>query len=182
MICCTIIAFLFASGLWALRKFRLIPQTTNANPLEWTLDQATEQVQSGEHFDWRARAHSFRYAFNGIKLVFQREHSSWIHLGAAAIAIVFGILLKIDLNAWRWIALCIGLVIASEIINTAIERACDAISTDDNPLIGQAKDMGAGAVLICSISALIIGALTLAPYVGDVGNPFLLDICGGQFD
>lgn len=182
MICCTIIAFLFGGILYAARKLRLMPQSDNTSPLLWTLDNVEVQTKHDhqpQHFDWRVRARSFRYAFNGISAVLQSEHSVWIHLGAAFFAIGLGIFLEIDFTAWRWITLCIGMVIASEIMNTAIEKACDAITTDDNPLIGQAKDMGAGAVLVFSLSALIIGALTFAPFLAGVEHAFLLDICAG---
>jgi diacylglycerol kinase (ATP) len=181
MICCTLIALLFGSLIWAARKLRVLPATQTASPLNWTLSTSPSSPQitpAPEKFNWHVRARSFRFAFNGINEVLRSEHSAWIHLGAAVSAIAFGIFLQIDLAAWRWIVFCIGLVIASEIMNTAIENACDAITTEHNVLIGKAKDMGAGAVLLCSITAFIIGMMTFLPYILVAKYPFELDICG----
>jgi len=108
------------------------------------------------------------------------EHSAWIHLFAAAVAIALGLSLNIDLEAWRWIILCIGLVIFSEILNTAIEAVCDVVSPQYNAVIGLAKDMGAGAVLVCAITALVIGALTFAPYIGLQDSIPFIEICGAE--
>ncbi|HAR53457.1 MAG TPA: hypothetical protein DCS45_16520, partial [Roseovarius nubinhibens] len=105
--------------------------------------------------------------------------SAWLHLGAAALAIGLGLVLKIDLAAWRWIILCIGLVIAAEILNTAVETTCNAITTAPHPLIGRAKDMAAGAVLLCALTALILGALTFAPYLQESAAAPQWDICSG---
>ncbi len=181
MICCTVIALLFGSVVWFARKLGLLPGSMAADPLRWRLESRPLPIQRpapAMRFDWRVRARGFRCAFNGVYLVLRSEHSAWIHLGAAACAIVLGVVLQIDLAAWRWIILCIGMVIASEIINTAIENACDAITTDTNAQIGLAKDMGAGAVLLCSITALIIGGLTFTPFLVAEESTQILDLCG----
>lgn len=66
---------------------------------------------------------------------------------------------------WRWIVLAIALVWIAEAFNTAIEQLGDAITTERDPRIGFAKDIGAGAVLVSAIAAAAIGGLTLAPYL-----------------
>lgn len=57
------------------------------------------------------------------------------------------------------LVLCIGLVIATEILNTGIEKICDLITLEKNDKIRQIKDISAGAVLFVSIIALIIGCM-----------------------
>lgn len=173
MICCALIALLFGALLWIARTLRLLPAAETASPLSWTLEptdptaltETSTPPATARKFTWRHRARSFGFAAHGIKLVLRREHSAWLHLGAAALAIGLGLVLQIDLAAWRWIILCIGLVIAAEILNTAVETTCNAITTAPHPLIGRAKDMAAGAVLLCALTALILGALTFAPYL-----------------
>ena len=61
--------------------------------------------------------------------------------------------------------LCIGLVIAAELVNSAIERVVDLASPEQHPLAGQAKDLAAGAVLVCAMAAVIVGILVFLPYL-----------------
>ena len=61
--------------------------------------------------------------------------------------------------------LAIAIVWVSEAFNTAIEAICNLISPEVNSLVKVAKDVGAGAVLLCASAAAIIGVLTLWPYV-----------------
>ena len=56
-------------------------------------------------------------------------------------------------------------VLSSELLNTSIERICDRITKDRDPLIGNAKDLAAGAVLIFACKSLIIGAIIFTPYI-----------------
>jgi len=59
--------------------------------------------------------------------------------------------------------MCIGMVVGAEMINTAIENVVDLASPDQHPLAGKAKDIAAGAVLICAIISVIIGLLIFVP-------------------
>ena len=61
--------------------------------------------------------------------------------------------------------LAIALVWVAEAFNTAIEQLGDAVTTEREPRIGFAKDIAAGAVLVCAIAAAVIGVLTLWPYL-----------------
>ena len=56
-------------------------------------------------------------------------------------------------------------VLSSELFNTAVERICDRITKDRDPLIGNAKDLAAGSVLIISAITLIIGVIIFTPYI-----------------
>jgi diacylglycerol kinase (ATP) len=64
---------------------------------------------------------------------------------------------------WRWLFLAMALVWLAEAFNTAIEKLCDRIEPGFDPAIGRIKDVSAGAVLIASFAAALIGVLTLAP-------------------
>jgi diacylglycerol kinase (ATP) len=67
----------------------------------------------------------------------------------------------LDLSQWSLIAIAIGLVWAAELFNTAIESLADAITIDEHPLIRNAKDVSASAVLVASLTAGILGILVL---------------------
>ena len=88
-----------------------------------------------------------------------------VHGVAAGAAIMLGILLNISLEDWRWILLAIVLVMAAEAINTAIEQTCNAIGPHYCEAIRAAKDVAAGAVLLCAGAALLIGLSVFAPYL-----------------
>lgn len=60
---------------------------------------------------------------------------------------------------WIVIILCIGVVIAAELFNTAIEKLVDLVSPERHPIAGQVKDIAAGAVLVCAVAAAIIGII-----------------------
>ena len=67
-----------------------------------------------------------------------------------------------------WIALVvimIGAVLAAELINTALEHALDAVHPDTSPLVKIAKDCGAAAVLMLSITAVVVFVLMILTLV-----------------
>jgi diacylglycerol kinase (ATP) len=116
-----------------------------------------------ERFSLRERLRSFPFAFRGILHVLSSEHNSRIHLAVTLAVIALGLLLRIELSGWCWLVLAMMAVWCGEAFNTAIERVADAAVPEDNPLIQQAKDAAAGAVLIAAIGAAVIGLLVLGP-------------------
>lgn len=86
-----------------------------------------------------------------------------IHLVITTLVVIGGVVFSISLTEWMFCLLCIGLVIGTEMINTAIENVVDLASPELHPLAGQAKDIAAGAVLICAIISVIIGLMIFAP-------------------
>lgn len=61
------------------------------------------------------------------------------------------------------VLLCCGLVLASELLNTALERLADAVRPEPHPLVGAAKDAAAGAVVISAVTAVLVGLVSLGP-------------------
>ncbi len=106
---------------------------------------------------------SFQYAFSGIWHTFKTQRNAQIHLGAAIIIIVIGLILKLPFTQWAILALTMGFVIAMEMINTVAETAMDMITTDFHPQIKIVKDVAAGAVLISALTAVMVGLLILGP-------------------
>ncbi|MFI3305311.1 MAG: diacylglycerol kinase family protein [Rikenellaceae bacterium] len=116
-------------------------------------------------FSLNKRLNSFRYAWQGIVALVRDEHNARIHMVAAVVATVMGFWLKISSMEWVAIIGCIGAVIATEAMNSAVEAVCDKVSPEKHELIKKAKDCGAAAVLIVSISAAIIGCVVFLPKV-----------------
>jgi len=116
-------------------------------------------------FSVAARVESFRYAFSGIASLLRSEHNAWIHGVATALAIALGLAFGISRHEWLGVVLAIALVWTAEAVNTAIEALCDAVSSDHDPRIKKAKDVGAGAVLLSALGALGVGFLVFVPHL-----------------
>ena len=105
---------------------------------------------------------SFACAFRGIYIAMATERNFKIHLVAVVIAVAIGIYLGLSAVAWCLIIFAIGLVLAAECLNTALERMCDEISGGEkSEVIRNAKDIAAGAVWLAAIAALVIGIILL---------------------
>jgi diacylglycerol kinase (ATP) len=111
------------------------------------------------------RVKSFRYAINGLRLLFVREHNARVHLFAAIVAIGLSIYLKLSLLEWVSILSVIAGVFVAEIFNSAIEKLADVVSPEINPKIKVIKDLAAAAVLITAILALAVGGIIFIPKI-----------------
>jgi undecaprenol kinase len=80
--------------------------------------------------------------------------------------VVAGALLRLPPLGWAVVALAIGLVLAAELLNTALEAVVDLVSPDDHPLAKRAKDVAAAGVLAASLAALAAGAFVLLAALG----------------
>jgi diacylglycerol kinase (ATP) len=112
-----------------------------------------------------SRLRSFRHAARGLVFLFRTQHNARIHLAATLLVVLLGLWLRVSASDWRWLVLAIVLVWAAEAMNTALEHLCNVVSPELNVSVRMAKDIGAGAVLICACGAAVLGALTLWPYL-----------------
>ena len=99
---------------------------------------------------------SFRYAFQGL-IVASKERNFLIQLVVGATAIVFAIILRLTSIEKIVVVLFTALVLASEAMNSAIERLLDFVSQERIEEIREIKDLMAAAVLILSFAALFVG-------------------------
>ncbi len=113
----------------------------------------------------RKRVRSFAYAFEGIEALIKGTANARIHVVAALVAIALSVLLKISIMEWVAVIIVIGMVIAIEAVNTAVEDIADLISNDKNHNIKKIKDIAAGAVLVAAISAFAVGIIIFAPKI-----------------
>lgn len=113
----------------------------------------------------RSRLASFRHAIAGLWYVLRTQRNAWIHATATIGVVLLGLWLQIELRDWALLILAILVVWLAEIINTALEAITDLASPEIHPLARVGKDVGAGAVLIASITASIIGLLVLLPAI-----------------
>lgn len=116
-------------------------------------------------YDFKKQLHSFGYAWKGVRCCIGREQNLSFHLIAMILTVIAGFILDITRMEWIMVILCIGVVIAAELFNTAIEKLVDLVSPERHPIAGQVKDIAAGAVLVCAVAAAIIGLIIFIPYL-----------------
>lgn len=119
-------------------------------------------------YDFKKQIRSFGYAWKGIKSCVGKEQNLSFHLIATVVVVTAGWLWHITRTEWMIVLLCIGMVIAAELFNSAIERLVNLVSPERHPLAGQVKDIAAGAVLVCAVAAAIIGLIVFIPYVKEL--------------
>lgn len=107
----------------------------------------------------------FRICLERYPVLHRKEQNLNFHLIATAVVVIAGFVLGITRMEWMIIILCIGVVIAAELFNTAIEKLVDLVSPQQHPVAGQVKDIAAGAVLVCAATAAIIGLIVFIPYL-----------------
>jgi diacylglycerol kinase (ATP) len=99
--------------------------------------------------------------------MFRCQHNAWIHGAATLVVLGAGFFFHLSLADWCWIILAISIVWTAEALNTAFEFLADAASPQFHPLVRDAKDVAAGAVLISAVAAAIIGTIVFWPHVVD---------------
>src|SRR5512133_1701888 len=110
-----------------------------------------------------SRIASYGYAFGGWAHVVRNERNAWIHAFATICVFIVAIWLNVSLRDAAVLVLAIAMVWTAEILNTSIEAVVDLASPMHHPLAKIGKDVGAAAVLIAALAAVIIGLLILGP-------------------
>ena len=100
---------------------------------------------------------SFLYAFNGVRYCVRNERNMRIHIAAAVYVLLFSLFYDMSVAEYALLLLTIALVMAAEMINTALEALVDLTSPEHNRLAGAAKDVAAGAVLVCAAFSVAVG-------------------------
>lgn len=106
---------------------------------------------------------SFQNAFHGIWTAISTQANIRIHFVVASLVILSAVYLRLSLLNILVLIIAISVVMLAEMINTAVEFLCDAVTLEHNENIKQAKDVSAGAVLLSAIFAAIIGIIIFVP-------------------
>ena len=110
-------------------------------------------------------AKSFSYSLDGLRYAYKYEQSMFIHFIATIFAIVMGFICNITLTEWLIILITIGVVLASELINTVIEAVVDLVTLEIHPLAKIAKDCGSAATFVLAMIAACIGIAVYVPHL-----------------
>ena len=108
---------------------------------------------------------SFKYAVKGIKKVFKEEQNFRIQSFVGVIVVLLGLYFNINNTEWMFLICIIILVLLMEIANSGAERITDVLQPRINSYVKEIKDIMAGAVLVSSIGAIVIGMIIFLPYI-----------------
>jgi diacylglycerol kinase (ATP) len=114
-------------------------------------------------FTIAARIKSISYALAGIATMLRTQHNAWIHLAATVVVVLLAFWFSISALEWLALILAVVAVWSAEALNTAFELLCDVASPEFHPLVKQAKDVAAAAVLVAAVGAAAIGVLIFGP-------------------
>ena len=124
-----------------------------------------EQIDTKEEFSLFKRAKSFTHAGRGVTLFLKTTHNTWIEIAIFLITVVLGVYFGITHIEWMILVLTGGFVLTAEAFNTAIEIDINLTSPEFHPYAKDTKDVAAGAVLISSVMAVIVGLFLFIPYI-----------------
>jgi len=124
-----------------------------------------KSVEDKKIFSILKRAKSFVHAGRGIWIFLKTTHNAWIQVFIMILAVFLGFYFKITIFEWVFLVFAGGFVLVSEAFNTAIEIDIDLTSPEYHPYARDTKDIAAGAVLMSSLTALLIGILIFGHYI-----------------
>lgn len=132
----------------------------------------------GSHGRRQSVRKSFASAYTGMSYCVRTQRNLRIHLSIAVLVLVVSSILRVSLPELALLIFCISMVIVAEILNTALECVVDLVTSDYHPLAKLSKDISAGAVLVASIGAAVVGGLIFIPrllqlFLGLAGDLYL---------
>lgn len=116
-------------------------------------------------FSWKMRLRSFGFAWAGILRFFRTEPNAQIHLAASMVVLLLSLMFRPPTGECLALILSVALVWSMEMINTAIEKIMDHLSPERHPAVAAIKDIAAGAVLVASAAALLVGLFVFLPKI-----------------
>lgn len=111
---------------------------------------------------------SIKHACNGLSVFFKSERNGKIQAGISILVVIAAVYFKISRGEWIAVVSCCLLVMAIELMNTAIEKTCNKITPKYDKDIKVIKDISAAAVLLLSVLAVIVGLIIFIPYVSNL--------------
>ena len=108
---------------------------------------------------------SFKYSFEGLVYAYRNEQSLFIHVCMTILVIILGLLLKLERYEWLFLFIIIGLILSTELMNTAIETTIDLICKEFNIKAKIAKDTASASVFVLAIIAVVGGIYIFLPKI-----------------
>ena len=112
----------------------------------------------------RRTLRTFKYSLDGLMYAYKNEQSMWIHAAGTIFTIVLGFIYSLSLTEWAIVFIALGVILASELINTAIEAAVDLCTLEIHPLAKIAKDCGSAATFVLTLVSIVICLFVFVPH------------------
>ena len=109
--------------------------------------------------------YSAKYSMDGLIYSYKNEKSLWIHAVVSICSIIAGFIFRISLGQWSIMLIALVVILAFELVNTAIEAIVDMVTLEFNPLAKIAKDCGSAATFVTSFIGIIIGCVIFIPKI-----------------
>jgi len=116
-------------------------------------------------FDVSGIIRSFKNSLRGFRVLLRNEYNLYIQIGFAVIATICGFLFEINFTEWAIQTAIIGLVIFSELVNTAIEKIMDLFHPEHDERVRDIKDLASGAVLFMVLVSITTGLFIYLPKI-----------------
>ncbi len=146
-----------------IAQFLPMPQDSSSP----TVNESKKALKYNRDLSWKiasSLATSFIYAWDGLTYAFETQRNFRIHTVIGTLAIGLGLFLHLKPVEISVVGVTIGIVLAMELLNTAIESVVDlTVGQSSHELARIAKDCAAGAVLVSAMAAIIVGAALLLP-------------------
>jgi diacylglycerol kinase len=111
----------------------------------------------------------FRDAVRGVKVAVRGEVNFFVHLFIAVLAGAAGGVIELSDDRWCIYILCVTVVLAAEMFNTAIEHLARAVTREQHPEVRAALDIASGGVLVAAVGAASVGLLMIAwPFIDEI--------------
>ena len=108
---------------------------------------------------------SVKYSIEGLNHAYRNEQSLWLHASGVILAVILGIVLKINFYEWAVIIVAFVVVLAIELLNTAIEAVVDLVTKEFHPLAKIAKDCGSAAAFVSGVASAVICLVIFLPKI-----------------
>lgn len=128
----------------------------------------SKKQNANKQMSFKRFLNSIKYSIQGLVHGYKNEQSLWLHGISSILAIILGIILNISFNQWAIILIALVVVLAVELLNTAIEATVDLVTKEIHPLAKVAKDSASAAAFVSSIVATIICIFIFIPYIIDL--------------
>lgn len=112
---------------------------------------------------WKKIKYKFIYALRGLWITVTEEKSLWFHIFTVLMVIGFGLYFHLSLTNWAIIIVMSAMVIAFEVLNTAMESLVDMVAFEYNLKVKKIKDISAGATLVASLFSIVVALLIFVP-------------------
>ena len=108
---------------------------------------------------------SIKFSIDGLAYAYGNEQSLWLHGMGSLVIIILGFILQISFNQWAILIIALVVVLAVELLNTAIEAAVDLVTSEIHPLAKIAKDCGSAAGCVTGVMLTIISLFIFIPKI-----------------